>query len=245
MSSTVAESSANGAAEQSPAAQLAKQHDEAHQPTVEEVPDEDDLPKTKTKAPAPLDVQSEDAFPALGGGPRPKAAAPTMWGASKGKAAANKTSTNGTSNGFNAVPTPPLGASRTSTPASGAGTPAFSSGPAPGAFQIPGQKVEKVIFTPQQLQPQKPIADVLRDINKRSKAKVIHKNGLNGNVIFEARGPTDESIRSALKEVAKAVGTKVRARNMRRTREGGALTGVFVAYRQTGRPCFFARPHHR
>lgn len=104
-----------GQASKSPAALLSEQH-EKHSVTVEDAVDEEDIqhpppssiskpsaessnaavpPVSKpAKAPA-LDVQSEELFPALGSGPKSKAAAnvPTAWGAKRPAA----TSQNGAS----------------------------------------------------------------------------------------------------------------------------------------------------
>lgn len=101
----------NGAQPESAAAVLSEQHARAENlnPTVEEVPDEDAPPPPVASAkPAPaepnpaaseprpaaqkpaanrpvLDVNSEESFPALGSGPKPKATAnvPSAWGAKK------------------------------------------------------------------------------------------------------------------------------------------------------------------
>ena len=130
MASSKVQNTING--EGSLAAMLEKQHDEAHQATVEDAVDEYDIqhpaPSSSEKeqkkpeafppppqqeqqqhqapapAPAPvpratppekkspvLDVHSEESFPALGSGPKPKPAspaAPTTWGASKPSLAA-------------------------------------------------------------------------------------------------------------------------------------------------------------
>lgn len=116
MASEVSSVNVNGGAK-SRAAMLEEQHarDEAHKTTVEEVVDEEDLkhpppsssvnePESSTPAqtpaptaspapkPAPkktpaFDVQSEELFPALGSGPKPKAPAASAWGA-RGSAAA-------------------------------------------------------------------------------------------------------------------------------------------------------------
>jgi hypothetical protein len=112
-----------GQSSKSPAALLSEQH-EKHNVTVEDTVDQDDIehppPSTiakpsasessaaapptapkPTKAPA-LDVQSEELFPALGSGPKSKAAAnvPTAWGAKRPAAAAAPT------NGASGVPQP-------------------------------------------------------------------------------------------------------------------------------------------
>jgi hypothetical protein len=91
-----------GQSSKSPAAMLSEQH-EKHNVTIEDVVDEEDIKHpppssaviptisqssdvapTPKKAPV-FDVQSEELFPALGGGPKSKAAAnvPAAWGAKK------------------------------------------------------------------------------------------------------------------------------------------------------------------
>ena len=190
--------------------------DEAHQPTLEEVPDEEDIAhpapsaadkgkgKAADESPAPapskprgpaLDVTSEEAFPSLGG---PKAANPaaTAWGK---KPAGATNGTNGTSNGT----------SRASTPA-GTATPGSRPG-APGVA-IPGREVERVKVTKEFLLPRqslkRPILEVVRDVNRRSKAKVDIKTGNDGGLLFELVGPADAR-RQALREVMQQIGTKV------------------------------------
>jgi hypothetical protein len=207
---------------QSFAEQLAKKHGHAHTASVEEVPDEEDIlhppPSMKTAvAPAPeqpteplsekaqgkkkaedapastkngIDTRSEEAFPALGGGPKPQATGPTAptWGA-------KKPSTSISGPGF-AAPQP---ASRGSN----------AGGQAP--VSLPGRHSEQVVFAPEQLakrtELKKSVPEILRDINKRSKAKVELKHGLGGKTIFEGTGPVD-AVRQALKDVAKEVGSK-------------------------------------
>lgn len=118
MASDLSNADVNGGIPKSRAAMLEEQHarDEAHKPTVEDVVDEEDLkhpppsslvqdqkvdvpaqspapteaPASKAvpkKAPA-FDVQSEELFPALGSGPKPKAPAASAWGARGPSAAA-------------------------------------------------------------------------------------------------------------------------------------------------------------
>ena len=203
----------------SPAELLQEKHErEARAVTVEDVIDEDDvqhpppaaasqaasssLPESKrkeTETPAPesvatkpattkpvLDVRSEEAFPALGGGPKPAAAAPTTWGARK----------------------PNFG-----TGARPAAPGAF--GP-PKVMTMPGKHTEQIRFVPSQMLPRrqlkKPIADIVRDIDRKSKARLEVRAGPNGSYIFEGVGSVD-AVRQALKEVAQQVGSKVSARN--------------------------------
>jgi hypothetical protein len=221
---TVTAPATAGADSESAAQKLLAKHsaDEAHQPAVEEVPDEEDLAHPapsavakgkqkaddETPAPAPskpktkpLDVTSEEAFPSLGG---PKAGAPTITGWGKKPAGATN-GTNGTSNGT----------SRASTPAgSGFATPLLP-GSRPGApgVSIPGREVERVKVPQTFLQPRqslkRPILEVVRDVNRRSKAKVEIKTGNDGGLLFEIVGPADAR-RQALKEIMQQVGTKVR-----------------------------------
>ena len=171
----------------------------------------------KMKEIGSLDTQSEELFPALGSGP--KATTPTQaslaWGVKKPSAVNN--GLNGT-NG--SIHLPSVTSSRASTPTSGILTPA-SSAPsvrpssrpmtAPQQMSLPGKHSERIQFAPSQILPRsqlkKPLQDTLRDINKKSKAKVEMKTGANGTLIFEGRGPVDAT-RQALKDLAKEVGSK-------------------------------------
>lgn len=166
-----------------------------------------------------LDTKSEDAFPALGSGPKPQAQAPVAmaWGARKTHSVANAVS-NGI-NGQGHVSS--TSTSRASTPTSGKLTPATNNASAasqlrapatPQHIPIPGRHSERIQFAPSQLLPRdqlkKPLQDVLRSINKRSKATVEMKSGPGGTIIFEGTGPVDAA-RQALRDVAKEVGSKV------------------------------------
>ena len=78
---------------------------------------------------------------------------------------------------------------------------------------LPGRHTERIQFAPSQLLPKdrmkKPLQEVLRGINKKSKAKVEMRPGANGVIIFEGTGPVDAA-RQALKDLAKEVGSTVR-----------------------------------
>ncbi|KAI4109766.1 MAG: hypothetical protein LQ339_001550 [Xanthoria mediterranea] len=165
-----------------------------------------------------LDTKSEDAFPALGRGPKPPAAAsvPMAWGVRKPLGVANAVP-----NGINGQgPVSSTSSSRASTPVSGKITPASTNPsiashhrglPNPQYIPIPGRHSERIQFAPSQLLPReqlkKPLHDVLRSINKKSKAKVEMKSGPRGTIIFEGTGPVDAA-RQALRDVAKEVGSK-------------------------------------
>ncbi|MCJ1316306.1 hypothetical protein MMC15_001627 [Xylographa vitiligo] len=165
-------------------------------------------------APSVIDTKSEELFPALGGGPKPRAPGPApAWGAKKPASVAN-----GATNGINGhAQTSSPASSRPSTPASGILTPTSSNaklasrGNAPQYMSMPGRHTERLTFAPSQLLPRKdlkkPVLDILRDINKRSKATVEMKPGSGGVLVFEGKGPVD-AVRQALKDVAKEVGSK-------------------------------------
>lgn len=231
--------STNGDGELSAAQKLMQKHahDEVHKVTVEDVPDEDDIkhgepPKVasilespedvaaaapswaqpvSTKAAgkqkateqpvkaATLDTQSHELFPELGA---PKAqngtSAPSIWSAMKPAVA------NGSTGG-----TP-----RTATPTSGAATP---TGPAVARglpnMSMPGRHTERIQLAPSQLMPRqqmkKPLADILKDVNKKSKATVTMTTGQGGTLWLTAIGPVD-ACRQALKDLVEQIGSRVR-----------------------------------
>lgn len=223
---------------QSPAALLEHAHSKSHKPTVEDVVDESEIqnasavkngnldpdaaakagPSTSAaektgpkpgnaKAPV-LDVRSEELFPALGGGPKPRtpAAVPMAWGAGKAKGpsyAQTNGPLNGASNGSPGPPGPTL-------PEAAAALSSSTGGPR--IMAMPGKHVERIRFAPSQMLPRgqlkKPIRDILRDISKRSKATVDMHNGPGDSLIFEGKGSVD-AVRQALKDVAQQVGSKV------------------------------------
>ncbi|KAF4216212.1 hypothetical protein CNMCM8980_006576 [Aspergillus fumigatiaffinis] len=136
------------------------------------------------KSPA-FDVRSEELFPALGSGPKPKAPAAATWGARPSAAAA-------LANGA-------------------AGRPQATAGDVPRIMSLPGKHMEQLRLAPSQMMPRaqlkKPLKDILRDISRRSKATVDMRGGPGGSIIFEGKGSV-ESVRQALKEVAQQVGSK-------------------------------------
>ncbi|KAK5124868.1 hypothetical protein LTR85_001058 [Meristemomyces frigidus] len=150
-----------------------------------------------------LDMTSEDLFPALGAPKAQPAAVPSMW--SKKPAAVVKGTNgvpNGTANGHTAASKP---STRASTPMSGMVTPSSTAPSQGGKMQLPGRQSEQIqlpisMMTPRN-QLKKPLNDILRDINKRSKATVEVRAGPSGHMTFEGTGPTND-VRAALKEVA-------------------------------------------
>lgn len=173
--------------------------------------------KSKPNGVASFDAQDQEAFPALGSGLKAPVPAPAAmaWGAKK------PSSLHAGVNGANGNATPSsMSSSRTSTPTSGLMTPASNNASRglqtrglsmPQQMPMPGRHSERIQFAPSQLLPRdqlrKPLQDVLRSINKSSKARVEMKSGPNGNIIFEGTGPIDAA-RQALKDLAKEVGSK-------------------------------------
>ncbi|KFG85050.1 putative RNA binding effector protein [Metarhizium anisopliae] len=206
------------ASEESAAQKLLQKHaEEPHTVTVEDVPDEE-LPvkptndasgswaapitskaagkqKESSNPKAPLDTQSHELFPELGAPKVKTANVAPIWGA--------KSNANGKTNGAASN-----GASRSSTPTSGTATP--SKAAAPSMF-IPGRNVETVTLEPQFVLPRgqlkRPIPDIIKDINRKSRANITMANGANGRYKFEATGP-QEIAQQALKDLVQQIGTR-------------------------------------
>ncbi|KAK7398660.1 hypothetical protein QQX98_011964 [Neonectria punicea] len=200
--------------EVSVAQKLLQKHAEPHPVTVQDVPDED-LPakvsndasgswaapvsaKAAGKQPqgpkSALDTQSHELFPELGAPKGKSANVAPIWGA--------KNTANGKSNGAASN-----GPSRSSTPASGADTPKN----AMPSMLIPGRNVETVTLDPQYIMPRaqlkRPIADTIKDINRKSRANITMGTSSNGRLKFDATGPQDVA-QQALKDLVFQIGTK-------------------------------------
>ena len=204
---------------------------------------------TQTNGIPSLNMQSEEIFPALGGGPKAPATTPTVmaWGTKK------PTFVNAGANGINGHVQPSsLNSSRASTPTSGVLTPSSTNAsitkprviPLPKNMAMPGRHSERIEFAPSQLLPRdqlkKPLNETLRGINKRSKANVEMKSGAHGMIIFEGTGPVDAT-RQALKDLAKEVGSKVN-RPVRIIWHGRLTT---IATSQSGSTIERTGPYHR
>lgn len=207
--------------EESIAQKLLQKHaEDPHHPTVEEVPDEDLPPKSANDASgswaapmsansagkqqqsqsskAPLDTQSHELFPELGAPKGKSANVAPIWGAKN--SASSKT---------NGAVTSPNGPSHSPTPASAAAT--MSKASTPSMF-IPGRNVETVTLEPQFILPRgqlkRPIPDILKDINRKSRANITMATASNGRLRFDATGP-QEIAQQALKDLVQQIGTKV------------------------------------
>lgn len=221
-----------------PAQRLQQAHEatDAHQPTIEDVQDEEDIahPTASTGVPKPvadpeisminggamsakamgkqrapdgtvsgasqqvknmtpavaLDTTSDEAFPALG----PARAAPmaSTWGSRPAAAHTNGVSSNAT---------PAYSPAR--VPASMGQRPTHG-------VSIPGRYNEDMRMPSDQMRSdlRRPIADLLKDINRKSKANVEMKRSA-GHIIFQGSGPNVETVHEILREVAAQIGQKV------------------------------------
>jgi len=157
--------------------------------------------KQKASEPAGLDTQSHELFPELGG-PKAKASAGVVpvWSV--------KSSANGKANGAS----PANGTPRTSAPASGVTTPTGSGSHRPPSVSIPGRNVETLFIEPHHLLPRnqlkRPVPDILKDLNRKSRANVTMTAAGNGKLKLEAFGPQEFALQ-ALKDLMNQIGTKV------------------------------------
>jgi hypothetical protein len=154
-----------------------------------------------------LDTQSEELFPGLGGAPKPAQATSSVpkWGAKKPATA------NGASNG--------ISTNGTSSPTSGLNTPTSASQPKPkGAPQsLAGQNSGPLfVLQPQEVlsrsQLKRPIPDVLKDINKKTRANLSMTTGEGGVLKFSATGAVPDSVKhQAFRDLGAQVCAKVRS----------------------------------
>lgn len=166
----------------------------------------------KPTTPKPsIDTKSETAFPALGGGVKPRATGPvaSAWGAKQSTPLSNGAADG--ANGHGRGPGAQVPSSQATRPIA-AGIPNVQ-------IQTKGSLMAKpesdhVHFAPHELlkkgELKKPISEILREVNKKSnKAKIEQTYGTDGGLTFVSRGDNVEAGRQALKELAKQVGSKV------------------------------------
>jgi hypothetical protein len=172
-----------------------------------------------------LDTASDEMFPELGTGAKAKAAVPAAWTSKKPLTPPVKKA-NGVPTHMNGAPVLPTSSgisSEASTPTSGMTTPSSSQASFPYTVQphdmrgpavtsLPGRYTDRIIMRLQDMKPRsqlkKPIQDILREINRRSKATIDMRTRPEGGIAFEGRGP-QTAVREALREIAKELGVKV------------------------------------
>ena len=205
--------------EMSAAQKLMQKHTEPHAATVEDVPDEEDPTQASSSASGSrktpittvstdkqketgtsktsLDTQSRELFPELGAGKgkgvNTFATSTTPIWSAKGKSNGN----------------PSNGGPQPLAPSSGNGLPVKTSAP---AMSIPGRNVETVTLEPQFVlergQLKRPIPDILKDINRKSRANISMSTASNGRLRFDATGPP-EVAQQALKDLVQQIGKRV------------------------------------
>ena len=167
-----------------------------------------------------LDMTSDEAFPALGKGSKPLApptSAPSTPNPWKDKDKKPMSMANGLANGKKGTnPPSSAGTSRASTP--GPNTPMSPNFANPqarrmaGAVQLPGKYSENYRMRPSDLLPRgqmkKPVPDVVRDINKKSRATVHFQPAGDGGLDFEATGPSQQHVRQALRDISREIGAR-------------------------------------
>lgn len=204
MSTNLAGAPGNSAGEPSAAQKLLQKHVDAHPVTVEDAEDED-LPSKSDSVAIPsasgaskptskktFDTQSHELFPELGAAKGKAANVAPIWGA--------KNNASGKANGAESgTASPPASAPSVS-----------SQRPTPSMF-IPGRNVETVTLEPQYIIPRgqlkRPIPDIIKDINRKSRANITMTTSSNGRLKFDATGPQDVA-QQALKDLVQQIGTK-------------------------------------
>ncbi|CAK7265494.1 hypothetical protein SEPCBS119000_001540 [Sporothrix epigloea] len=212
------------------AAQRLLQEHSSHHVTLETVPDEEDLKHeaflraeaaSETPGPAPtdapaaswaatpsaksvgkqkaepapatnIDTRSHELFPELGAPKKPTSKVAPVWSAKTG----------GLSNGANGSPQPA---------SSGSNTPTTRS-PGPPSLNIPGRNVSSVSLEDHQVLPRgslkRPIPDIIKDINRKSRANITMLPPTGTRRQFNATGPP-EVAQQALRDLVQQIGAKV------------------------------------
>ncbi|KAK4128510.1 hypothetical protein N657DRAFT_652173 [Parathielavia appendiculata] len=205
--------------EPSAATQLLQQH-LSHHVTVEDASDDDSKPNVSAKSTgngetatpisvkkdrAGLATDSHELFPELGGTASKSAAnlAP-VWPA--------RANANGKANGKASGASPANGTPKDSAPPSGASTPAHRV--APPSLSIPGQSMEYLLLEPDHILPRaqlkRPLADIVKDFNRKSRAQVRLVNQPDNRIRVEATGPKGDVTTQSLKDFVGLIGTKMK-----------------------------------
>lgn len=191
---------------------------ENHNPTIEEVADEEDIikrhetplsnsvleadddpepliapkPIAKTK-PAPI-ISSQEEFPALNGSRAKTPIVASQWGSNM------------------STGTPATGTSAT---ASGAATPTSTATTEAKRMEmhIPGQYSRQMMLAPQYMVPKskmkRSIPEILKDVSRKTNTKVTTRGGANGSMWFTAVGPNASQTEKAMLDIADQIGAEV------------------------------------
>ncbi|KAF7861868.1 hypothetical protein EAF04_007750 [Stromatinia cepivora] len=225
-------SEANGnGPELSQAQKLMQKHDQEHQPTIEDIPDEDDLKHSEQPSSASIleDVNGDSTTPGWVPSMSTKAAGkqkedvrkepsidtqshelfPALGATSQPKPQAQGIWGGGKASA-NANGTPANGASPASNPNSGAATP-MSSANRPKVSQPGQQPHERIELAQDQIlkrgELKKPLPEILREINKKYRSNITQSTGMGGKMTFTAYGPPSAA-RTGIKALMEQIGAK-------------------------------------
>lgn len=209
-------------------------HEVIHKPTIEEVPDEEDIIKRHDTPVSNSVLEAVDDA----GSPEPRQPVRERYTKPVNKDAAQAPKTENkpkaapvdlsskelfpelTASKQAPLAVPSWGAGKVSAgnsaAASGAATPTSStSSPhaGPGSFSIPGQHQYTLALTQSELLPRsqlkRPIPDILKDISRKLNVKINLTTGVEGRLFFLVVGPTDAVVRAACKDLASKICTVV------------------------------------
>jgi len=158
----------------------------------------------KEKVPV-LDTQSNELFPGLGGAPKPAqpAQARPSWVAKPSTKA-----TNGSANGTNGTSTPKSG-NNTPPPAASYSAAKSASMSLAGNQGPPIMVLQKHEVLPRN-QLKKPIAEIVKDVNKKHRTHMTVSSGEGGILEFRETLPPKDAVRNqALKDLGAQIGAKV------------------------------------
>ncbi|KAI9650755.1 hypothetical protein NHQ30_000780 [Ciborinia camelliae] len=224
-------SEANGnGPELSQAQKLMQKHDQEHQPTIEDIPDEEDLKHGEQPISASVleDVNGNSTTPGWVPPMSTKAAEkqkenvrmepsidtqshelfPALGASSQPKQAQGIWGGGKASANANGTPN---GASPASTPNSGAATP-LSSANRPKVNQPGQQPQERIELTREQIlkrgELKKPLPEILREVNKKYRSNISQSTGMEGKMTFTAYGPPSAA-RAGIKALMEQIGAKL------------------------------------
>jgi hypothetical protein len=156
-----------------------------------------------------LDTQSNESFPGLGGAPKPVqpaqlkpswVAKPTSTGPTATNDKANGISTNGSSTPKSGMNTPPSAVSQSA--------PRVAPQSLAGQIQLPILVLQKQEVLPRN-QLKKPLADILKDINKKLRTNITVTTGEGGVLEFRETSNQKEAVRNqAIRDLGAQIGAK-------------------------------------
>jgi hypothetical protein len=189
-----------------------------------------------------LDTESTELFPGLGGVPKSVQPAPSKpsWVAKPSPGASK--ATNGGANG--------ISTNGSSTPNSGMNTPPSApiySAPKGASMSLAGNQGPPILVLQKhevlpRNQLKKPLAEIVKDVNKKHRTNMTVSAGEGGILEFRETMPPKDSVRNqALRDLGVQIGAKVRTSN----RSIAPFTNRFIDIKPSPDPPFCPSPYHR